>query len=726
MSPLLPHLKVVFPNGRSEIYLLEEEIDFDPVGYRVLVPLKGSGKGATAIVVKKFLAKPSEGTPLIDSFPDRCPIINPPALEVLRNNLLEYLTTLGESIFKLIPTWADWYQETYVLAVDKKPIGLPKAVVRIFEKLRKRGKIEYEKLKKEFDHRVIRLLEEHHLLKIETRWVAPKVEEEFLKPATTDREEVLRRIKRAAAKRRDEVLRVISLFEEFGRPLEREELKELGISSQTIRYMLDRGLLQRVSYTLEPFRGSVLKEPRAVYTPLDPPDRWELRNLPLGERIEKLLAVAEWVISQGGDFLILLPELELIEKFHRRFYGVFGDRAVVYAETLPQKERIKNWFLAAQGFGKVFITTPQWLFVPLKNLKAVYIEDEGHPAYKMPRRPYFNLKRLAFEYARLLGAKLIVSSEPPSVEQFLISKTFEVEEGKGEPQKVLFEEKDPFEGGLIFEYLRREGRHLILVPKRGYSNLFCPRCGKLVECPRCEVFLTLFSDGRVECPVCGYKAESRECPRCGGETKPFGYGIERVEGVVKSHLPQGEFTFSTHPPLEGEFDSVYVLFADSILSVPDFRKGEEFFRYLVKAKNRTEKCGLFILHTQEVEHHAVKALLEGNEKLFYLQEVEFRKILELPPFARLYLVAINLKEENEETALKLYRELKTALKPLGVEVEYSKAPTFRLREKYRYQVLVKLPLKVDRDTLRKTAGVLKDLRNRYRFVKVIPGPRSLV
>jgi primosomal protein N' (replication factor Y) len=723
---LLPHLKVVFPNGRSEIYLLEEEIDFNPLGYRVLVPLKSSQRGATAVVVKKFLARASEDTLRVDSFPDRFPVISPPALEVLKNNLLEYLTTLGESVFRLIPTWADWYQETFATAVDREPKGLPKTVLKIFEKLKKRGRVEYEKLKKEFDPKVLRLLQEHRLIKIETRWIAPKVEEEFFKAVTTDREEVLKRIKRAGAKRKEEVLRAISLFEELGRPLEREELLNWGVSSQTLRYMVEKGILRRVTYSLPPFRGELLKSPRGVYAPLNPPNRWELRNLSLRERIETLLRVGEWVISQGGDLLVLIPELELLEEFHQRFNEVFGDRALVYSETLPQKEKIKNWFRAYEGYGKIFITTPQWLFAPLKNPLAVYIEDEGHPAYKMFRKPYFNLKRLAFEYANLLGAKLIVSSEPPSVEQFLISKTFEVKEKERETTAVILEEKDPFGDGVLIQYLRREGKHLILTPKRGYSNLYCSRCGIVLECPRCEVYLTYHPEGWVECSACGFRSESIECPRCGEKTKPFGYGVERVKETLKLLLPEGDFTFSTHPPYKGEFDTVAVLFADSILSVPDFRKGEEFYRYLVKAKNRTKEGGLFLLHTLQGEHPAIKSLMEGNPLFFYKEEIEFRKLLELPPFARLYLVALNLKEENEELALKIFKRLKVALKFTPAQVEFSKAPTFRLRERYRYQILVKLPLKLDKEELKKTAQVLKELKNSYPFVRVIPNPRSLV
>ena len=715
------YLKVVFPNGRSEIYRLEEQIDFNPVGYRVLVPLKGSGKGATAIVVKRFLGRLDESVPLVDSFPDRHPVVNPVAIELLKGVLIEYLTTLGESLFKLLPSWADWYQETFVVPLDKNPVGVPKSVLKVFEKLRKRGKVEYEKLKREIDWKVLHLLEEHHLIEIKTLWVAPKVEEDYYHLVVEDRDEIERLIRRVSKQRRAEIYKVLEIFNERGSPLTREDL--IGISSQTIAYLLKKGILTKERSLLKPFRNKPLKEiPLREYPSKEPPDKLLLKNLSPEERFEKIVPFAEWFLQNGKDFLVLVPEYSLLEFYAERFYRIFGDRTVVYSETLPQRERIKNWFLAAEDFPKIFITTPQRLFAPLKNLGGIYVDDEGAPAYKMERSPYFNLKRLAFALAKLLKGKLIVSSNPPSVEQFLISKTFEVEERKIKTQTVLLNERIPFGDGILTELLRKGERVLVLVPKRGYSYLKCPRCGKVLECPRCESFLTLQREGYAECSLCGYRTEELLCPSCGEETKPFGYGIERVKEILKDIAPP-QTEFSTTPPHFGRFDTVALLFADTILSVPDYRKGEEFFNYLWRAKNLLTEDGTFILHTLQGEHHAVKALLEGDENTFYLTEVEYRKLLELPPFARLYLVAIKLSEENEAFAKNLYRELKTLL-PHGVEVSFSKSPTFRLRETYRYQVLVKLPLRVEFNILKKTAKVLREFKNRYRFVRVIPNPRS--
>ncbi len=716
-------LKAVLPNGRSELYRLPEPVDFNPVGYRVLVPLR-DGRGATAVVVRQFLADP-EGLPYIDSFPDRFPVINPLAIEVLKNNLLEYLTTLGEAIFKLLPPWADWYQETFVYLERFSPVGLPKEVVKLAEELKKKGRLEYEKLKRSYDWRLIKFLEEKGFLKVETRWVAPKVEEYFLVAATTDEEEVLKKISRAGKRRKEETLRVIRLFSELGRELTAEEIKELAdVSSQTLRYLLDKGILVKRTYTMPPFRAGVLKQ--SGRPAAEPPPRALFKNPTFSERLERLLPYLEHTLREGGDTLLLAPTLALAEEYHRALYPLFGDRVLLYAESLPQRERIKNWFAAAEGFPKIFITTPKNLFAPLKNLKLLVLEDESGN-YKLERSPYFNLKRLAFELVKLSGGKLIVFGEPPSVELHLAESSFKVFEREKTLRVYLYDGKNPFGDETVLELLRgfSDRKTLLLVPKAGYSNLMCPRCGTLEECPRCEVFLRL-EGKRAVCPVCGYSTEGLSCSRCGEALKPFGYGVDRVEELLKRQIPEGHFEFKTtlNEPINAVYEAVFVLFADRILSLPDFRKTEELFIYLTKAKLSLKEGGFLFVHTSG-ESHAAASLTEG-EKLFYETELEMRKALKLPPFAKLYLVALTLKEENEKLALRVFKEVKTALAGLPVEVGFSKAPTFKLRERYRFQILIKTPPRLERTELKKLSGFLKELKNRYRFVRVIPNPRSFL
>ena len=716
-------LKVVLPNGKSSLYRTMEEPEFNPLGYRVLIPLK-SGKGATGIVVKIYPDNGEGDLPYIDSFPDKYPVINPPVIELLKELLLEYLTTLGESIFSLLPPWADWYQETFVVAVDKNPVGVPKSVKLLFEELKRKGKIPYEKFVKKFDPNVVKLLEKHHLIRFETRWVAPKVEEEFYHLKVKDREEILKRVKRSSEKRKKEILKLLNLFEYLDLP-SKEEFKAEGISNDTLRFLEKKGILERVITTLPPFKDFRLQQTTEVRNISPPPSERSLyKNFPFEERFNKVVETAGWCISQNRDLLLVVPDINLFNLYREKLYSLFGDRLVVYHHTLPQREAIKNWFWAAEPFGKVILTTPSRAFLPLFNLGAVILEDEFSASYKQWRSPYLNLKRLLLNYAKLLKVPVAVFSNPPSLEMFFLSSNFKVQNRERKLQKVILNSKDPFKEGYLLELLR--GREaLILVPKKGYSNLYCKRCGTILECPHCEAFLYRDIDDLVKCPVCNYKSEINECPRCGEQLMPFGYGVERVKELLKNI--EGNFEVSTHPKEIGrKFSTVAVLFADNLLSLPDFRKGEELFAYLKKAENLTAEGGLFILHTNLTDHHAIQAVAENNDNLFYEMEAEYRKAINLPPFSRLYLIAVNLKEENENLARKLFKEVKTELFNLPVEVDFSKAPTFKLKENYRYQILVKVPLKVEREVLKKLVEVLRGIKNRYKFVRVIPNPRSLL
>jgi len=716
-------LKVVFPNGRSSLYRPMEELDFNPVGFRVLVPLK-SGKGATGVVVKT-LPDNSEGSfPYIDSFPDRYPVVNPPVIELLKDILIEYITTLGESLFSLIPPWADWYQETFVVAVDKNPVGLPKSAQFLMEELKKKGRVPYERFVKKFDPKVIRFLEKHHLIRLETKWIAPKVEEEFYRLKIKDREEILRRIKRASKQRKEEVLKLLNLFEYVDLP-SKEELKEEGISTKTLKFLENKGILEKVVTNLPPFKSFELNQTLPHIQEMAPPSKRELyENYALEQRLNKVIRIANWCLAENRDLLLVVPNFELFEFYRKELYHHFGDRLVAYHHSLPQKEAIKNWFWAAEPFGKIVLTTPQRAFLPLYNLGAVVLEDEFSAGYKQWKAPYLNLKRLLFKYSELLKVPLIVFSNPPSLELKLLSKIFKVEKAKKELKKLLLETKAPFEETALLELLKGE-RALVLVPKKGYSNLYCKKCGKLLECPSCEALLYRDIDGSVRCPLCSYKTQAIECPQCGEKTVPFGYGAQRVKEILSSI--EGKFEVLTHPKeIKESYPIVVVLFADNILSLPDFRKGEELFAYLKKAQNLTAEGGIFILNTTLTDHHAVRAVLSNSDQLFYENETEYRKLLELPPFSRLYLVALNLKEENETLVKNLYKELKTKFLNLPVEVEFSKAPTFKLRKKYRYQILVKVPLRVDKESLKKLSEVLRNIKNRYKFVSVIPNPRSLL
>jgi len=157
---------------------------------------------------------------------------------------------------------------------------------------------------------------------------------------------------------------------------------------------------------------------------------------------------------------------------------------------------------------------------------------------------------------------------------------------------------------------------LLLVPKQGYSYVFCPRCEDLVQCATCGTFMT-YSRRRDEvyCTACGYRQGDINCAGCGGDLEELGFGIEKVVAAVEESVGLAEdFSFSTYPDWGEEFDVTVVVSADSLLSLPTYRAREELFLYLCRAilcaKEET------LVQTVLPEEKVFNLLREGREREF--------------------------------------------------------------------------------------------------------------
>jgi primosomal protein N' (replication factor Y) len=109
-----------------------------------------------------------------------------------------------------------------------------------------------------------------------------------------------------------------------------------------------------------------------------------------------------------------------------------------------------------------------------------------------------------------------------------------------------------------------------------------------------------------------------------------------------------------------------------------------------------EVPGRVIIQTYSPEHPSIMAAIEADFEAFAVQELEIRKELSYPPFGKILSIRISgsdkdktktvaslLKRRGEELKSKFssYREIQI----LGP----SEAPLSRIKNQYRYQVLVK-------------------------------------
>ncbi len=86
-----------------------------------------------------------------------------------------------------------------------------------------------------------------------------------------------------------------------------------------------------------------------------------------------------------------------------------------------------------------------------------------------------------------------------------------------------------------------------------------------------------------------------------------------------------------------------VIFADASLNLPDFRSAERTFQLLTQVAGRAgrgERPGRVIIQTYAPHHYSIRAAREQDYARFIRRELELRRELSYPPFAKLAMVRI--------------------------------------------------------------------------------------
>ncbi|MBI2331358.1 MAG: primosomal protein N' [Chloroflexi bacterium] len=242
----------------------------------------------------------------------------------------------------------------------------------------------------------------------------------------------------------------------------------------------------------------------------------------------------------------------------------------------------------------------------------------------------------------------------------------------------------------LAEVISRGEQAIVYLNRRGSATyIFCRDCGNTLKCPNCETPLTLHNDiptnkaksanqlpitnhQSLLCHRCGYTRQMpKTCPTCGGnQIREYGLGSERVEAEIKSMFPQARTLrwdwdttrqkdaheiilthFANHQAdilvgtqmLAKGLDLplvtlVGIVLADVGLNLPDPFASERVFQTLTQVAGRagrSSRGGKVIMQTFAPENYALQFAAGHDVNGFYERELEYRRQLGYPPFARL-------------------------------------------------------------------------------------------
>ena len=468
-------------------------------------------------------------------------------------------------------------------------------------------------------------------------------------------------------------------------------------------------------------------------------------------KTEVYLRAMEQVREQGRQSLILVPEIALTPQLLDRLEGRFpGDVAVLHS-GLTAAERWRHWWRIAHGAVKVVAGARSAVFAPVRDLGLIVVDEEHDTSYKQEEGVRYHGRDLAVVRGRIVGCPVVLGSATPSVESYhnarsgryrMLELTERVE-ARPMPRVEIVDVKtapEPSAVDRLFsapllralqENHERGRQSLVFLNRRGFASfLQCWSCGFVFRCPRCSITLT-YHLGRngTFCHHCGFRQRKPDaCPECGNlSLSEVGFGTERIEHELRRLLPKARIgrmdrdTTGSRGAQERIFRSwekgdldvlvgtqmvakghdvggvtlVGVVLADSSLNLPDFRAAEKTFQIISQVAGRAGRArqpGRVIVQTLVPGHYCFDHARLHDYPSFFATETAFRRELGYPPFQ--HLVHLRLDGTDEDKVARGARDLAQALRrertraPLEI-LGPAPAPIARLRNRYRWQILLK-------------------------------------
>jgi primosomal protein N' (replication factor Y) len=338
-------------------------------------------------------------------------------------------------------------------------------------------------------------------------------------------------------------------------------------------------------------------------------------------------------LAVGRTGIVVVPEVDPVPATVAAIVEAFGDEVACFFGG-DKRARYRMWLDIGAGRYRVVVGTRPAVFAPVENLGVVVVAREHHALHREERAPYFHVRSVAAERARIEGAVCVLASVMPSMEaQALHGEPVEPKGRRWPPVEVV---KPGPEGRAprLVRALREARRAFLYEPLRGYGVArVCRACGEPAACAACGG--TMRSEaGRLRCTVCEAPARCRACG-----SSDFGIargGAERVEewarGIAKvpvTHLGPGD---RPRAPTEAEvvvggidavkdlgiagLDLVGILNADASLRRPGLASRERALAAWAEAAAWASPGGRVVIQATSPNDHAVQALVTARPDRF--------------------------------------------------------------------------------------------------------------
>ncbi len=452
-------------------------------------------------------------------------------------------------------------------------------------------------------------------------------------------------------------------------------------------------------------------------------------------KTEVYLQVLEQVLGQGGQALLLVPEIGLTPQLVSRFRKRLGFEPVVTHSGLSEGQRVQAWAMARSGLARLVIGTRSALFLPMSELQMIILDEEHDASFKQQDGFRYSTRDVAVKRASGLKIPVVLGTATPSLETFSNAarkryswhRLRQRATGATEPRwRVLDLIQQTMKGGMsstamnaIAETLEKGEQALVFLNRRGYAPvILCHECGWHGACQRCDANLTWHkATGRLLCHHCdsGMRVPVM-CPECGADAlQGAGEGTEQLEQILAEAFPETPLLRFDRDTVrkKGEFDRlskqvkaggscllvgtqmlakghhfpnvtlVVIVNLDQALYSADFRALERMGQLMVQVAGRAGRDqlpGQVILQTHYPQHESLTTLLASGYEAFADEICSDRQVACLPPFS--YQSLLRADTHQKEDVRAFLNQAKQCF-PAGEAIVYGPFPAMMERRSGR-------------------------------------------
>jgi primosomal protein N' (replication factor Y) len=387
--------------------------------------------------------------------------------------------------------------------------------------------------------------------------------------------------------------------------------------------------------------------------------------------------------------------------------------------------------------------------------------------------------------AKYNHANLVLGSATPKIEtyykvqqnEYILLELPERINKKEMPNLTIVDMKTELSLGntsIFSEQLKQElecvvhesNQAMIFLNRRGYSSfLRCFDCGYVPHCTDCDVSLVYHKhDNQLKCHFCNKRyGVLTKCPECGSsKIRRGGIGTQQIVEELKQVFPGVKIlrmdndtttTKNAHAKILAEFANtkpsilvgtqmiakghdfpsvtlVGIVDADLSLHFSDYRATERTFELITQVAGRAgreSKKGSIVLQTYTPKHYVYRFSKQYDYMGFYEKELNLRKVTNFPPFSKIVRILVSGEKERKtvEFLQEFYDRIKLVKeqnKSAFIYLEAMKSPVKRIKNKFRYQILMRLTQEKEKQILEEIFFIKSQLQKREItcFVEIDP------